>query len=73
MLSSFISESDSSSSTSSSSSSSSSDPVITVMNEFEQGEDEDGVAPGKKTAPVRTQDELLIEVSEPVQCYQYQC
>ncbi|KAB5542008.1 hypothetical protein PHYPO_G00086480 [Pangasianodon hypophthalmus] len=55
------SESDSSSSTSSSSSSSSSDHVITVINELEQDEDEDGVAPGRKTAPVRTQDELLIE------------
>ncbi|KAF5897200.1 coiled-coil domain-containing protein, partial [Clarias magur] len=55
------SESDSSSSTSSSSSSSSSDPVIAVVNEFEQDEDEGVVAPGKKPAPVRTQDELLIE------------
>ncbi|KAK3517698.1 hypothetical protein QTP70_015684 [Hemibagrus guttatus] len=53
------SDSDSSSSTSSSSSSSSSDPVI--MNEFEQDEEEGGAAPGKKTAPLRTQDELLIE------------
>ncbi|XP_053364242.1 H/ACA ribonucleoprotein complex non-core subunit NAF1 [Clarias gariepinus] len=51
------SESDSSSSTSSSSSSSSSDLVITV----EQDEDEGVVASGKKTAPVKTQDELLIE------------
>lgn len=65
----FTSESDSSSSTSSSSSSSSSDLVITV----EQDEDEGVVASGKKPAPVKTQDELLIEVSEHVQCYQYQC
>ncbi|TSK13316.1 H/ACA ribonucleoprotein complex non-core subunit NAF1 [Bagarius yarrelli] len=54
------SDSDSSSSTSSSSSSSSSEPVIAV-NEFEQDEEEDGAAPGKKKAPVRTQDELLFE------------
>ncbi|XP_017349749.1 H/ACA ribonucleoprotein complex non-core subunit NAF1 isoform X2 [Ictalurus punctatus] len=54
------SESDSSSSTSSSSSSSS-DPIVMVTNQLEQDEEEDGVAPGKKAAPVRTQDELLIE------------
>lgn len=37
------------------------------MNEFEQDEEEGSAAPGKKTAPLKTQDELLIEVSECVE------
>ncbi|XP_060746004.1 H/ACA ribonucleoprotein complex non-core subunit NAF1 [Tachysurus vachellii] len=54
------SDSDSSSSTSSSSSSSSFEPVI-VKKVCEQDEEEEAAAPGKKTATLRTQDELLIE------------
>ncbi len=61
----WFSDSDSSSSTSSSSSSStssSSEPLNLVMNNAE--DDDEGVAMGneKKPAPLKTQDELLIEV-----------
>ncbi|XP_062861309.1 H/ACA ribonucleoprotein complex non-core subunit NAF1 isoform X2 [Trichomycterus rosablanca] len=56
------SDSDSSSSTSSSSSSSSS-PVVSVVNDLDRGEDDDGNAPGKRPpAPVKTQDEDLPAV-----------
>lgn len=52
------SDSDASSSTSSSSSSSSSGPTVLVIDE---DTDEGGTAPGTKSAPVKTQDEFLIE------------